>query len=444
MEGLTTEEIRELQRELGVVADGLIGPKTRAAAEKLLMESSSIAAAQFNAEKYSYVLNSSGIKGGVDNIDEPVEEVVTEHTHDDGTTHSHEGDDEGHTHESSNDVVVTGYPKILFNSVGDFISVDNPEQEISARNADFVLSTAPPPQGGGFDLDGLNSILGQYATQSQVQETVRTGPSTFEQAKGLYPYLDDRLVRLFLNKYAESGNERLALAEMRADPIMVEIYPGIKRDDGSLRMTEQEYVAAIDNMKASVRKFNLNPNEFGDDIVQAISGDVSPLEFSQRLDAGYEGVVNNIPQVKQAYLDNFGIDLPDESIFAMFVSPNVATKILEGQIRASQVIGEAEAAGFGSVTAQVAQSLTAQGLTQEGARKGFGEAALTLPGIQTAALSQGRDNIGVADYVEATQLGDAQQLRELQNVINQNRAESAAILGAATNRAGQVTGLIEQ
>ena len=430
MEGLTTEEIRELQRELGVVADGIIGPKTRAAANKLLMESSSIAAAQFNAEKYSDVLNSSGLVVGTDRVDEPVEEEVVK--------------EEEEVVKEEEVVVVTGYPKILFNSNGDFFSVDNPEQEQAARNAGFVLSTAPEPQGGGFDLDGLNNILGQYATQSQVQETVRTGPSTFEQAKGLYPYLDDRLVRLFLNKYAESGNERLALAEMRADPIMVEIYPGIKRDDGSLRMTEQEYVAAVDNMKASVRKFNLNPNEFNDDIVQAIGGDVSPLEFSQRLDAGYEGVVNNIPQVKQAYLDNFGIDLPDESIFAMFVSPNVATKILEGQIRASQVIGEAEAAGFGSITAQVAQSLTAQGLTQEGARKGFGEAALSLPGIQTAALSQGRDNIGVAEYVEATQLGDAQQLRELQNVINQNRAESAAILGAATNRAGQVTGLIEQ
>ena len=430
MEGLTTEEIRELQRELGVVADGIIGPKTRAAANKLLMESSSIAAAQFNAEKYSDVLNSSGLVVGTDRVDEPIDEPDDE--------------PEDDPVEEPASEVVTGYPKILFNSNGDFFSVDNPEQEQAARNAGFVLSSAPAPQGGGFDLDNLNNILGQYATQSQVQETVRTGPSTFEQAKGLYPYLDDRLIRLFLNKYAESGNERLALAEMRADPIMVEIYPGIKRDDGSLRMTEQEYVAAVDNMKASVRKFNLNPNEFNDDIVQAIGGDVSPLEFSQRLDAGYEGVVNNIPQVKQAYLDNFGIDLPDESIFAMFVSPNVATKILEGQIRASQVIGEAEAAGFGSITAQVAQSLTAQGLTQEGARKGFGEAALSLPGIQTAALSQGRDNIGVAEYVEATQLGDAQQLRELQNVINQNRAESAAILGAATNRAGQVTGLIEQ
>ena len=427
---LTTEEIRQLQRELGVVADGIIGPKTRAAAQKKILESSSVDGAKIIADRFTDVLNSSGLVVGTDRVDEPiVEEVV---------------DEEEEVVEEQEVVVVTGYPKILFNSNGDFFSVDNPEQEQAANNAGFVLSSAPEPRGGGFDLDGLNNILGQYATQSQVQETVRTGPSTFEQAKGLYPYLDDRLVRLFLNKYAESGNERLALAEMRADPIMVEIYPGIKRDDGSLRMTEQEYVAAVDNMKASVRKFNLNPNEFNDDIVQAIGGDVSPLEFSQRLDAGYEGVVNNIPQVKQAYLDNFGIDLPDESIFAMFVSPNVATKILEGQIRASQVIGEAEAAGFGSITAQVAQSLTAQGLTQEGARKGFGEAALSLPGIQTAALSQGRDNIGVAEYVEATQLGDAQQLRELQNVINQNRAESAAILGAATNRAGQVTGLIEQ
>ena len=427
---LTTEEIRQLQRELGVVADGIIGPKTRAAAQKKILESSSVDGAKIIADRFTDVLNSSGLVVGTDRVDEPIDEPDDE--------------PEDDPVEEPASEVVTGYPKILFNSNGDFISVDNPEQEQAANKAEFVLSSAPAPQGGGFDLDGLNNILGQYATQSQVQETVRTGPSTFEQAKGLYPYLDDRLVRLFLNKYAESGNERLALAEMRADPIMVEIYPGIKRDDGSLRMTEQEYVAAVDNMKASVRKFNLNPNEFNDDIVQAIGGDVSPLEFSQRLDAGYEGVVNNIPQVKQAYLDNFGIDLPDESIFAMFVSPNVATKILEGQIRASQVIGEAEAAGFGSITAQVAQSLTAQGLTQEGARKGFGEAALSLPGIQTAALSQGRDNIGVAEYVEATQLGDAQQLRELQNVINQNRAESAAILGAATNRAGQVTGLIEQ
>ena len=127
----------------------------------------------------------------------------------------------------------------------------------------------------------------------------------------------------------------------------------------------------------------------------------------------------------------------------MFVSPNVATKILEGQIRASQVIGEAEAAGFGSITAQVAQSLTAQGLTQEGARKGFGQAQLSLRGIQGAAARQGRQNITATEYVEATQLGAAQELQRLQNVLQQVETESSAILGAVRTQQGAVTGLEE-
>jgi len=148
-------------------------------------------------------------------------------------------------------------------------------------------------------------------------------------------------------------------------------------------------------------------------------------------------------KLKKAYLENFGIDLPDESIFAMFVSPNVATKILEGQIRASQVLGEAEAAGFGGITAQVGTSLAQQGLTQEGARQGFGQAALTLEGLQRAAASQARRGPTATEYVQATQLGQAQELQNLQNISAQIASESAAVLGAATTQTGAVTGLIE-
>ena len=73
---MTTEQIKELQRELGVVADGLIGPKTRAAAEKRLVHSSSIAAASFNAEKFQGILNTTGIVGGTDIVGDPIEEPV--------------------------------------------------------------------------------------------------------------------------------------------------------------------------------------------------------------------------------------------------------------------------------------------------------------------------------------------------------------------------------
>lgn len=420
---MTTEEIKALQRELGVTPDGIIGPITRAAAEAKIAGSRSIAEAQALGDKFGAVANTEGLVRGSDTVDvttvpEEEEEVVVEETEKKFT------------------------PFYLYNEDGVAILVNSADQETIYRGQGFTLTSPPSGEGGGVDTDTLSDILGTYAQQQQVQEVAQTGASTYEQAKGLFPYLDDRLIRLYLDKYAESGNERLALAEMRADPIMAEVYPGIKRTDGTLRMTEQEYVAAIDNMKASLRNYNLNPNEFEDDIVGAISGDVSPLEFRQRLDAGYEGVVNNIPQVKEAYLQNFGVDLPDESIFAMFVSPNVATKILEGNIRASQVIGEAESAGFG-VNKLVAQSLVQQGLTQEGARKGFGQAQLSLRGIQGAAARQGRQDITATEYVEATQLGAAQELQRLQNVLQQVETESSAILGAVRTQQGAVTGLEE-
>lgn len=422
---MTTEEIKALQRELGVTPDGIIGPITRAAAEAKIAGSRSIAEATALSEQFGALANTEGLVRGSDTVDVTTvpdeEEVVVEET---------ENIEEEFT------------PFYLYNEDGVAILVNSADQESIYRGQGFTLTSPPSGEGGGVDINTLTDILGTYAQQQQVQEIAQTGASTYEQAKGLFPYLDDRLIRLYLDKYAESGNERLALAEMRADPVMAEVYPGIKRTDGTLRMTEQEYVAAIDNMKASLRNYNLNPNEFEDDIVGAISGDVSPLEFRQRLDAGYEGVVNNIPQVKEAYLQNFGVDLPDESIFAMFVSPNVATKILEGNIRASQVIGEAESAGFG-VNKLVAQSLVQQGLTQEGARKGFGQAQLSLRGIQGAAARQGRQDITATEYVEATQLGAAQELQRLQNVLQQVETESSAILGAVRTQQGAVTGLEE-
>ena len=425
---MTTEEIKALQRELGVTPDGIIGPITRAAAEAKLAADAELfgeSDPSVTNPKLASIANTEGIVRGNDTT------TVT--------TEPEESDDEEEVTENLEEEFTPFY---LYNEDGVAILVNSADQEAIYRGQGFTLTSPPSGEGGGVDTDTLSDILGTYAQQQQVQEVAQTGASTYEQAKGLFPYLDDRLIRLYLDKYAESGNERLALAEMRADPIMAEVYPGIKRTDGTLRMTEQEYVAAIDNMKASLRNYNLNPNEFEDDIVGAISGDVSPLEFRQRLDAGYEGVVNNIPQVKEAYLQNFGVDLPDESIFAMFVSPNVATKILEGNIRASQVIGEAESAGFG-VNKLVAQSLVQQGLTQEGARKGFGQAQLSLRGIQGAAARQGRQDITATEYVEATQLGAAQELQRLQNVLQQVETESSAILGAVRTQQGAVTGLEE-
>ena len=167
------------------------------------------------------------------------------------------------------------------------------------------------------------------------------------------------------------------------------------------------------------------------------------MEFDERLEMGYERVVNNIPEIKQAYLTNFGVDLPNESIFAMFVSPTVSKNILDGNIRASQVLGEAESAGITGITTSAASNLVSQGLTQESARKGFLSASQSLTGIQAAARSQGRENITAVDYVEATQLGSAEDVEALNRIVSQQKSGSAVRTGAKKSQTGETTGLIE-
>ena len=74
---MTTEEIKALQRELGVTPDGIIGPITRAAAEAKIQGSRSIAEAQAQAEKFGAVANTEGLVRGSDTVDVTTElEVV--------------------------------------------------------------------------------------------------------------------------------------------------------------------------------------------------------------------------------------------------------------------------------------------------------------------------------------------------------------------------------
>lgn len=267
--------------------------------------------------------------------------------------------------------------------------------------------------------------------------------STKEEMARRYPYLDSRLVDVLLLAYTESQDMEEALDEMRANPLMEEVYPGIRDTaTGVLRMTEVEYLSAVDTMQSYLRDYNLNPSVFADDIVAAISGNVSPDEFGRRLELGYEGIINNIPEVKQAYLDNFGIEFPDEVIFTMFISPTVGENILKGQILASQILAEAEVAGMGMVNVAFATSLARQGLTQTKAKEVFQATAAVAPGLMGAAAAQGR-GLTEEQFI-GSQLGESQDIQVVQRISEQQASQSAADLGAAKAQTGEVTGLTEQ
>lgn len=281
--------------------------------------------------------------------------------------------------------------------------------------------------------------LGLYnaptATEVFDEEEVEEVP-TSQELKALYPWMTDGLLNILLDGeggYVETGKMNVALASMRASEEYAKTFPGIAREDGSLRMTESQYYETVDVMKDTLRDYNLNPEVFQNDIVSAIGGDVSAKEFAERLNFGYSQVVNNIPQVKEVYFREYGLDLSDEALFAMFISPDIADSVLQNQILVSSIIAEAETAGA-SITKQAATSFAQAGITQAQAREVFGQAVSIAPGLSdmtTTAIARG---IAGLDPEALANIRRGQAIRA---------SASSPTTGAAQTQAGEVVGLTE-
>lgn len=298
--------------------------------------------------------------------------------------------------------------------------------------------------GGGSDSDGGGGVYTPRTSTVDYTPVETTGLSTKEEAKLRFPYLDERLIDVYVQGFVDTGDSQLAILQMRSDPLMETVYPGIRKTDGTLRMTEQEYIVAKEFMELELRNYNLNPQVFGDDIVEAISGDVSPQEFAERLQTGYQNIVQNIPQVQEVYMREFNLDLNEESIFGMFISPRLSTAVLENQIRQSQIIAEAEVAlGSSALTIAAARGLQQQGLSQAQARRGFQGASTILPGLSGGAERFGRGPISETEYVQATELGDQGIGQNIRRVESQITSASSAAAGAKQLRTGEVVGLEE-
>ena len=265
---------------------------------------------------------------------------------------------------------------------------------------------------------------------------------TLEETKNLYPYLPTSVVEVIVNTWTETGELNIALAQARATDDFRAAFPGIAREDGSLRMTETQYIETVDRMQDALRTFNLNPDVFSADIAEAIAGDVSAKEFEERLSIGYNQVFNNIPQVQEVYRENFGLNLSDEAIFGMFISPELSEAVLQNQVLVSQIAAEAEVAGVG-VGITAAQRFVQEGVSQAEARRLFTQTAQVASGIQQRAAAS---NMGmVTEEQIARGLGglSVEDINIIKSIEARGLAESSPVLGAAQTRGGEVVGLEE-
>ncbi len=270
-----------------------------------------------------------------------------------------------------------------------------------------------------------------------------------ELAQSLYPNMPPDVLELFAQEWARSGDPQVAISEVRRNPIYEIAFPGNKRPDGTVKFDEVTYTGLRESYIGTLQEYGIPRNTsvdlLTDRFTGLIEGEVSAREFAQRVDAVYQGIQENIPEVTQFYRDNFGLDLTPEAIFVGALDPTVGEEIVAGRITTAQIGGEAARAGF-QVTEEFAQRLQRAGISQAQARQLFTSAQAELPRLQELQARGGveqPEEFTLEQFTEAAVFQSPEELEEIR-LLEAEEATRFSPLGGPARRGRRVLGLVEE
>ena len=270
-----------------------------------------------------------------------------------------------------------------------------------------------------------------------------------ELAQSLYPNMPPDILDLFANEWARTGDPQVAIAEVRRSPAYEIAFPGNKRPDGTVKFDEVTYTGLKESYIGTLQEYGIPRNTsvdlLTDRFTGLIEGEVSAREFAQRVDAVYQGIQENIPEVTEFYRENFGLELTPEAIFVGALDPTVGEEIVAGRITTAQIGGEAARAGF-EISGDFAQRLQRAGISQAQARQLFTTAQAELPRLQELQARGGveqPEQFTLEQFTEAAVFQSPEELEEIRQ-LEAEEASRFAPIGGAARRGRRVTGLVEE
>ena len=270
-----------------------------------------------------------------------------------------------------------------------------------------------------------------------------------ELAQSLYPNMPPDILSIFASEWARTGDPQVAIAEVRRSDAYEIAFPGNKRPDGTVKFDEVTYTGLKESYIGTLQEYGIPRNTsvdlLTDRFTGLIEGEVSAREFAQRVDAEYQGIQENIPEVTEFYRENFGLELTPEAIFVGALDPTVGEEIVAGRITTAQIGGEAARAGF-EISGDFAQRLQRAGISQAQARQLFTTAQAELPRLQELQARGGveqPEQFTLEQFTEAAVFQSPEELEEIRQLEAEEQSRFAPIGGAA-RRGRRVTGLVEE
>ena len=269
------------------------------------------------------------------------------------------------------------------------------------------------------------------------------------------PWMPEELWNFWIDEYVKAGGAanpnaaNWATEQMRRSPAYDKYFPGIKREDGSIRYgvnPEQTYLNNIAAFRNIVEGLDLNADLFTDEYIQLIIGDVSPNEFRTRVTSAWDRVTQQGAAIRAWYSQRLGINMTDQAILASLMSPNIEQAILDRRLTMAEIGGTATQKNF-NITDQFVAMLADNGMNIDRARQLFGSAERLLPMLSRLAARHGNpdDTFDIEEYAAAVEFEDPFEIARLSLVQAQ---EASTVTGGAAvdyrrSRYGGLSGLAE-
>jgi hypothetical protein len=190
----------------------------------------------------------------------------------------------------------------------------------------------------------------------------------------------------------------------------------------------------------------MNAELFEQEYIALISGDVSPDEFTTKVNALEARVMSMGAGIRDYYSMIEGIDMTREGILASLMSDRIETAVLNRQITMAEIGGEAAGREF-DLSTEFVELLAQQGMDRGEAQRQFGTADRMLPVLQALAARHGDsdDTFDITEYIGGTFLDDPEQIARQQQLIAQEESTftGGAALEFMREREGGVTGLLD-
>lgn len=287
--------------------------------------------------------------------------------------------------------------------------------------------------------DGTEVQFAPTSTTTDTSDTTsiydyQTGLSV---AQATYSFLSDDLLDIYAKAWAKTGNPTAALGILRQSKEWERDFGYLRRDDGSLVMSEIDAMSNIYSFQETLSEYGItDTSKFTQQFRNLVASGVAPTEFQDRIDTVYNLVIDEIPKVRELFARNYGIEATDDAIFGALINKDVEDGLLNNEITTLRIEAQAASRGF-NTTFEKFKDLRQRGLTVERAATLYESAA----DIMQAAKTVGRE-LDLSTLEEAA-LGDIQASKNIARTQADIAVNFGGITLGAAKKGKQITGLIE-